>query len=353
MPLTTPIYLVDSPSHSQWLVTCDNNAILETVPVSGQNAVPYTRVNSVTDGTSWQISVVGNPPPTGFNWGDLRATSITQDSYPTQLLVTAPNGTVYAIQVATVGPPILGTIAQGIIQTALPLAPYNCNTPISTLAQNVLSRLEDPSSVFWSTEFEVNAGIVEALNETILLVGRPAQTVGLQFNLTPNTPWQFVPKGVMSVTDIWGPQSRLRRGTLFDLDYSQSSWGSDWENDTDPAGPTMFVPLGFNMFVVHPATSVPQTVLLDGIAYPVTVPYPYDGSQIVPFEDHFFEMFEMYSAVYCRLKESGAELQEAMPMLQNFYKLAERMTTIQDRRDPMVFSPSFGGTIGVNALKRR
>ena len=153
------------------------------------------------------------------------------------------------------------------------------------------------------------------------------------------------------MTDVWGSQSRLRRGTLFDLDYSQSSWGSDWENDT--GDPTMFVPLGFNMFVVHPAPAAPQTVLLDGIAYPVTVPYPYDGSQIVPFAHEFFEMFEMYAAVYCRLKESGVELQEAMPMLQNFYNLAERMTTIQDRRDTMVFSPSFGGTIGVNALKRR
>ena len=98
MAQTPPIYLFDSPSHQQWEITCTNQAVLTPIPVTGQNAVPFIRLNSVTDNTSWQITVVGNPAPAGFNWGDMQATPITQDVYPTQALITAPNGTVYAIQ---------------------------------------------------------------------------------------------------------------------------------------------------------------------------------------------------------------------------------------------------------------
>jgi len=355
MSLTPPIYIVDSPSHQQWMIACDNNAILETVPVSGQNAVPYTRVNSVTDGTSWSISVIGNPPPTGFNWGDLRATSITQDSYPTQLLVTAPNGTVYAIQVATVGPPILGTVAQGIIQTALPLAPYNCNTPISTLATNVLERLEDTTGIFWSQSFEIYTALVEAMNDLLLLVGRPTQTVGMQFNLTPNSVWQTVPKGVFLISDIWASQSRLRKYNLFSYDYEQpGSIGSDWENDVSDSGPTSWAPVGMNLFVVHPAPSVPQTVLLDGIAYPVAeTAFPYTGAEIVPFHDEFFQYLEMYAAHISRLKEGSAEFQESLSLYQTYLGGAKRMTEIEDRRDSLIFSPSFGAPAGVQSHVKR
>jgi len=360
MPLPPIVYITDS-SSQQWQIACTNAAVLRSVPISGgQPVVPHVYVNSVTDGLSYEISIVGNPPPVGRSWGDFLVTSVPQGQYPTQILINAPNGTVYALQVATVGPPIIGSTTQGILQTALPVSGYNCNTPISALAGNVLARLEenyasgiDAGPVFWNTQFEINAGIVEALNETILLVGRPTQTVNVQFNLVPNTPWQQIPKGVLLLTDIWGGQSRLRKVSLWDMDYSQSSWGSDWENDVSDSGPQRWFPLGFGAFGIHPAPSTPQIVLLDGIAYPTISTYPYDGSQIMPFENHWFEMFEMYCAVYSRLKEGSQEFQESMPMLQNFYKLAERMTQIQDRRDPIVFSQSFGGTVGVNALKKR
>jgi len=363
MPSVPYIFLTDSPSHQQWFVSCDNNAVLQTVPVSGQNAVPYINLNSVTDGTSWQLTVIANPPPTGLNWGQLQTTSIPQGSYPTQALVTAPNGTAYAVQVATVGPPTLGSTANGILQTALPVdtSLLTCTTPISTLAANVLARLEenytsgvDTGPVFWNKNFEVYTAVVEAMNDLLLLVGRPTQTVGLQFNLTPNSVWQYLPKGLFLISDVWGPQSRLRKGTLFDLDYNQSSWGSDWENDTSPSGPTLWCPCGFNIFIVHPAPTAPQTVLLDGIAYPVAeTAFPYSGSETVPFHHEAFGWIEQYAAHYARIKEGSQEFQESLILYQNYLQGAKRMTEIEDRRDPLVFSPSFGAPAGVQSHVKR
>jgi hypothetical protein len=354
-----PIYLVDS-SGQQWLVTVTLTAQLQAVPVFGQNAVPKVYLNSVTDNSSWQVTVVGNPPPAGLSWGDLQPTSIAQGDYPTQLLLTAPTGVVYGMQVATVGPPILGSVANGILQTALPLASITsaelaCNTPISTLATNVLSRVEDPTGIFWSQQFEVYTALVEAMNDMLLLVGRPTQTVSVPFFLVPNTVWQTVPKGVFLISDIQGPQAPLRKFTLFSYDYEQpGSVSSDWENDVSVAGPKSWAPVGMTRFIVHPACAQPQTVLLSGLAYPVAeTNFPYTGAETVPFHHEFFSALEEYAAVYARLKESGAELQEALPMYQNYLTMAKRLTEIEDRRDPLVFSPVFGAKAGTNPIVHR
>ena len=363
MPLTAPIYLVDSPSGQQWQLVVDNSATPGANPVSGQSAVPFVYVNSVTDGTSWQISIVGNPPPSGLSWGDIHTVNVPQGNYPTQLLVTAPNGTVYGIQVATIGPPLLGSAQNGVIQSTLPTSSLDCSTPISTLAANVLQRLEEnyssgvdsPGPIFWNQSFEIYTAIVEAMNDLMLLVGRPTQTVNTPFNLVPNSVWQKVPKGGFLITDIQGSQgTRIRKGTLFDLDYSQSSWGSDWENDIDPAGPRLWVPIGMTMFVVYPAPSAPQTVMLDGIAYPVAeTNFPYTGAETVPFHHEFMQYLEMYGAHYNRIKESTSEFQESLLLYKGYLEGAKRLTEIEDRRDKMIFSPSFGGPAGVQSHVKR
>jgi hypothetical protein len=358
MSLLPSIFLTDS-SGRDWFLSTNNNATPIQVPVLSQpSAVPFLYLNSVTDGTSFQISIVGNPAPIGKATGDIQTMQVaTNPSYPTQLLVTAPNGTIYAIQVATVIPPTVGVLAQGTIQVALPndLSSVNCNTPISTLAQNVLERLEDPTGIFWSENFEIYSGLVEAMNDLLLLVGRPTQMVGMQFNLIPNTPWQTLPRGIFLISNIWGPQSQLRKYTLFSYDYEQPGpIGSGWENDTASSGPTSWAPVGFNQFIVHPATSVPQTVLLDGIAYPVAENFfPYNGNELVPFQHEWFILLEEYCAVYARLKEGSAEHQESLVMYQDYLRGAKRMTEIQDRRDPLIFSSALGAPAGVNSIKRR
>lgn len=353
MPLIAPIYIVDA-SGQQWLLAITNAGILTPTPVSGAPAVPYLYLNSITDNLSYQITIVPNPPPAGLTWGQVQVQSTVQGNYPLQAMVTAPNGTIYALRVATVGPPILGSTSQGIIQVILPVTVPGCNTSISALAANVLSRLEDPAGVFWSNSFEIYTGIVEALNDMLLLVGRPTQTVNTPFNLQPNSVWQTVPRGIFAITDIWIAQSRLRKVNLFDMDYSQSSWGSDWENDAADTGPSRWGPLGFGNFFVHPAPSVPQTVLLDGVALPVAeTNFPYLGTEVVPFHNEFHDAIEEYAAVYARVKESGAELQQGMPMYQSYLTMAKRMTELEDRRDPLVFSMAMGVPTSVNSLQKR
>jgi hypothetical protein len=351
MSLIPVTYLVD-PSGQQWAVGCTNQAVLTTTPVFGQFAVPYVYLNDVSAGASWQLAVA-----TG---GILTTTNTVQGDYPTQLLVTAPNGVVYGIQIATVGPPALGSVANGILQTALPVdtSSYTCTTPISDLASNVLERLEENypgGPVFWNESFEVYTAIVEAENDLLLLVGRPTQTVSMPFNLTPNSVWQTVPKGVFLISDIQGPQAPLHKYTLSSYDYEQpGSIGSDWENDTSPSGPTSWAPVGMTMFVVHPACTSPQTVLISGLAYPVAeTNFPYSGSETVPFHDEADVWLEMYAAHILRLKESGPEFQESLVLYQGYLQGAKRLTELENRKDPLIFAPPYGAPVGVNSHTRR
>lgn len=354
MPLVLPTYLADS-SGQQWLLRTDNNAVPQTVPVSGVLAVPFLYLNSVTDGISYKLTVVPNPPPAGQQWGDLHVEQVTQASYPTQLIVLAPNGVPYAIQIATVVPPQVGTLAQGIIQTAIPINIPGCDTSISTLALNVINRLEEADPpVFWDKSIEIYSALVEAENDLLMLVGRPTQTVNVPFTLTPNTVWQRVPKGLFLITDIWGSQSQIRKSTLYDLDYSQASWGADWENDTSDDGPLRWAPVGMTWFAVHPAPTSAVQVTLDAIAYPVTsATFPYTGAEIVPFHHEVFSALEEYAVVYLRLKEMGPEFTESMAVYQNYLTMASRLTEIEDRRDPLIFSRAFGAPVSVQSRVKR
>lgn len=344
-----PLYFVD-PSGQQWNLALDNNAIPSAVPVTNQPAVPFLYLNSVSDNTSWQVSILVG--------GGIQTMNVPQGDYPTQALITAPNGVVYGLQVATVGPPILGSVTNGVLQIALPsdTSSLTCTTPISSLAANVLSRLEElPPGIFWSEQFEIYTAITEAMSDLLMLVGRPTQTVSTPFNLTPNSVWQRVPKGVFLISDIQGPQAPLHKFTLYSYDYEQPGGiGSDWENDTSPAGPRSWAPVGMNMFIVHPACMSPQTVLISGLAYPVAeTGFPYTGSELVPYHHEFHVLLEMYAAHYCRLKEGSAEFQESLTLYQGYLAGAKRMSEIEDRRDPLIFDRAFGAPSGVNSHVKR
>ena len=84
-------------------------------------------------------------------------------------------------------------------------------TPISTLADNVQSRLEELPvggvGQWWSRQFEIYTGLIEACNDLMLLIGRPTQIVNFPFTLTQNSVWQVVPKGWLLITDIQGAGS--------------------------------------------------------------------------------------------------------------------------------------------------
>lgn len=220
---------------------------------------------------------------------------------------------------------------------------------ISTLSVQVQNRLEETvgAGLWWSRQYELYSALMEAQNDLLLLVGRPTQIVNVPFSLTPNSVWQTVPKGYFIITDILGAGSPLYRINLWDLDYLQTSWGSDWTQDVDDAA-TKWAPIGFNMFVVHPAPKVGQTVLVSGIAYPTTDSWPYSGNEPVIAQDEFFVALEQYAAAYCRIKELGAEFEEGIKLMENYMSLARRWTQLSDLRDPLLFTMNYGAANNVN-----
>jgi hypothetical protein len=228
-------------------------------------------------------------------------------------------------------------------------------TTIATLAANAQSRLEENIGApgqWWSLQFELYSALMEAQSDLLLLVGRPTQEVNIPFALTPNSVWQTVPKGIFAITDIQGFSSPLYKINLWDLDYLQSSWGSGWTQDTDNAC-YRWCPVGFNLFCIHPAVAEPQTVNITAITYPTTDVWPYTGAETVNFQDEMFVALEIYAAAYARIKELGGEFQEGLKMMEQYMQLAKRLTQVEDKRDPLLFTMGYGAANNVSPASRR
>lgn len=346
IPIPNPVYL-QATDGTIWVPGVSNGGIATTTEMavpSGASAVPWYELNDAITGQTRRLVVQPCPSQPSGPQGELHSDPTAPNtSAPVQLLVSAPNGIVYFIQ-----------LANGILQSGLATpASASCNTPISTLSVNVLERLEDPTGIFWNQQLEVFSAIVEALNDLTLLVGRPVMGVQLVFNLQPNSVWQYLPKGFLCLTDIYGPQSLLRKQTLFDYDYVQFNSGSGWECDNSISGPTTWAPLGTTMFIVHPATSSSQQVLLNAVLYPVASPWPYLGTEITPFHHEYFSAIESYTAHILRFKEAGVDFQASLMLYGDYLAQAERMSEIETRKDPILWSRSFGTMFGPNQIQKR
>lgn len=225
--------------------------------------------------------------------------------------------------------------------------------PISFIQPQVIARLEETNPpVFWDLNYEINSAITEAINDLMLLVGRPTQTVQQIVAITPNTPWQTMPNGVFCMTNLYSTAGEIYKMTQFDVDYAQINWGSDWENDIGLNIDTWW-PLGFNMFGIHPSLPAAAQVQVTGIAVTTTEAWPYDGNVQIPFQRDVFDALEMYAAHYCRLKEGGNEFTDTYEMYKSYLGLAQRLSEISDRRDPYIFTRTLGAQVGVNPVTQR
>jgi len=224
---------------------------------------------------------------------------------------------------------------------------------ISTLQPQVAHRLEeDPAAtIFWNTELEIYSALQEAQADLLLLVGRPNQTVSVPFTIQPNTPFQQIPKGMFCLLNLQGPASEVWKVTLEDLDYSQVS-DSGWQQDI---GETVqkWAPLGFSQFIVWPSIAISQTVLMTGIASPITEIWPYNGDQPVVFHDEQFSILEKYAAGYARIKEGSQEFSEGVKLYQDYLLGAKRLTQLEDRRDPYIFEGAVGAKLISNPTTNR
>lgn len=225
-------------------------------------------------------------------------------------------------------------------------------TTLDQLATNVLQRLQDDEGVFWSREFEATPSVAEAINDLLLLVGRPTLVYNQLVTLTANSVWQDLPDGLLCITDIRSSTYKLYKTTIHDMDFTQASWGSDWVNDRADV-PERFGPVGLSSFFVHPAPTTDIQVTIAGVSLPIQSAWPFAADTQSPFSFEFDVALEMYGAAYCRLKDLGIDSAEANVLRQQYLSLAQQMTRITDRRDPVIFSQTLGVPSAVSNVSLR
>lgn len=223
---------------------------------------------------------------------------------------------------------------------------------IAQMAPQVADRLQDPTYTFWLQNFEVYAGIAEAISELLLIVGRPTVAFNQQITIQPNNVFQAMPSNLLCITNITINGSILWKSTLRSLDYLQASWGPSWQSDRAPV-PLRWAPLGLNYFITHPASLEPVYAQVAGIQYPILTTWPPNGTEASPFHREVNQALEMYSAAYCRIKEVGNDFLEGQELYKRFQAIAARLSVIEDRRDSLVWTQSFGAPTAPSQTSKR
>ena len=62
---------------------------------------------------------------------------------------------------------------------------------------------------------------------------------------------------------------------------------------------------------------------------------------------------QLYATAYCRMKELGDDALEGDAIYQQYLEIAQRLSQIEDRRDPLVFSRSFGTPTAPSLVTKR
>jgi hypothetical protein len=223
-----------------------------------------------------------------------------------------------------------------------PPPPRPTPTTISVLAQNVLARVQDPSAIFWDLHLEVYPALVEAINDLMLIIGRPTTIYQTTIQLNPLICWQPMPENMLALTNVRTNFANLWKTSLHSMDLTQASWTSSWETDVAPA-PQRWFPVGFSYWGVHPAPEQTMTVIVTGVGYPVpNAVFPPTGNETSPFSDEFFQALELYAAAYLRIKDGGDDMLEGQELYQQYLQIAQRLSKLEDRKDSLVYSAAFG-----------
>jgi hypothetical protein len=201
-------------------------------------------------------------------------------------------------------------------------------------------------------QYEVYPAIAEAISELLLIVGRPTQYFNSPIGINSNSCFQTMPPGVLAITNISVNGSALKKTTLRALDYTQASWSSAWESDRGPV-PLRWAPLGLGMFIVHPAPLQPIWANGTGIAYPFLDGWPYSGADVSPFHKEVDQAIQMYAASYLRVKEVGQDAEIGFELYRQFQKIAQRLTVLEDRKDDLVWTQSFGAPTAPSQVSKR
>lgn len=225
---------------------------------------------------------------------------------------------------------------------------------INDLLPGIADRLQDPNFTFWDASMQARPALAEAINDLMLLVGRPTIQYNTLIRIQPNTVWQPMPANLICITNMRTDQFSLHKTSLRTMDYPPGgNWSSDWQSDVSVAGPKRWGPLGLTRFFVHPAPTVEMQVTIAGVAAPITTSWPPSGTESSPFQSEFNVALQLYAAAYLRIKELGDDAYEGQQLYQEYLEMAARWTSISDRRDPILFSRSFGVPTGISSVTNR
>lgn len=248
-------------------------------------------------------------------------------------------------------------------------------TPPLTLYQllpHVLSLIEEPlpanynnfpnvpnppgapdGPVFWSLKGEVYVQMVDSMFEAALMTGvvqlssvqvtLPAEQT--YFSLQNNTAIG-IPKGVIAPLRLRAPWS-VRKTSLSELD----NYFPAWQQATPKERIQAWFPIGTSFFGIYPQFSVQSIVVMDFLVSPLSKARPYDGSEVVPFQQEFNDFLSQEAAATLRTKEGGAEADEAEQTFLAFMSRMKALSSFQARLDSLVYSKAFGGQSYVNPKK--
>lgn len=222
----------------------------------------------------------------------------------------------------------------------------------------VLDRLEEnrANPLFWNVPAEIRVFLIEAMNEAALIAGEPQirfsksqatqnflslaanQTV---FDLTNDVPLF----GTMRMESI---SQQIIKTTPWDLDR----FFPGWESDTGPIIKHWF-PIGLTRFGIHPQLTSPASVIVSGIAEPVSTARPYTGNEPVDFQEEYREAFIDYAVHVASLKEGTKEFTDSIKVYDRFLSKMEELSKFATRKGSLRFSRSMGVPATVTPVEQR
>lgn len=117
---------------------------------------------------------------------------------------------------------------------------------------------------------------------------------------------------------------RLKADTIHNLDLRSTSWR------VTPGNPTRYAQHGFGLLAITPQPASGTPVLtMTFAAQPLEMFFDDDVPEIMPEQQIHLEDFAFW---FCRLKEGGQELQNAVPKLNSFLEAAAKYASYQRAR---------------------
>lgn len=230
---------------------------------------------------------------------------------------------------------------------------------LSDLLPDVLGRIEEnveDGPIFWSQVGEVYIEMVDGAFEASLVTG-VVQTSQVSITLPANKTYfslqasstgfdsdaALFEKGILApirMRQAWP----IRKSSLKTLDDMYPAW-----QKADPSTQLIaWFPLGVSGFGIYPQFSVETTVTMDFITCPINTYRPYTGNETLPFQDEFNDAFAKFAASMLRMKEGGAEAEEAASVQEQYLADIKSLSLFQTRVDSLILSAAFGGRGQVN-----